>query len=292
MFFKTTKWKEIPNGIEGLTALVFDICLLLLWANQCIYIQPLADSCSGSLAAWERLWLCSWYLTTVTAATSTHTHLSTISFSQAEAEDKWLVFQNIEVLLVSFTFLGFLFFPCTEKLFCFSPDKTLSENMLTSALILITPFVSVDCFMQSLCTRTIYYIFHMDSTLKQTKDIVLFFSRPQRLICCFFEYKCLWGPIKSVRCNTECNISAVAIAWLARLRLGQNACKDKLHQAVWVWQRERIGADLLNFQWEKREKNETNKHYGVFSYESVFMTFCLFNKNRALWVCIFLEATL
>lgn len=106
----------------------------------------------------------------------------------------------------------------------------------------------------SLCTRTIYYIFHMDSTLKQTKYIVLFFSRPQRLICCFFEYKCLWGPIKSVRCNTECNISAVAIAWLARLRLGQNACKDKLHQAVWVWQRERIGADLLNFQWEKREK--------------------------------------
>lgn len=122
--------------------------------------------------------------------------------------------------------------------------------------------------------NTVYYIFHMDLLWNKQKILVLVFSMFNALPS---EYKCLWGLIRSVICDTECNITAVAIAWLASVWDW-----DKMPSRIsCTWQFEcDSGRELVQIYWifnRKRGKKTLKliKYHGLFSYRAVFMTFCL-----------------
>lgn len=87
--------------------------------------------------------------------------------------------------------------------------------MLTSAFILIIAFASADMvYTISVCKKDHilhFFLIRIVFWNKQKILLLVFFPMFNALL---FEYKCLWGLIRSEMCDTECNITAVAIAWL------------------------------------------------------------------------------
>lgn len=92
------------------------------------------------------------------------------------------------------------------------------------------------------------------------------------------EYKCLWGLIRSVICDTECNITAVAITWPAsvwdwdkmpaRISCTRQFECDGVSEFVQIYW-------IFNSKWAKKTL-KLIKHHKLFSYRAVFMTsaFC------------------
>lgn len=107
----TTDWRAIPTCLEKLTvrcSVTSVCCCWVLWVIQCICMEQHPDNCSGSPAAWEGLWLCSWYTWLLSKPAPPPTHTSPQCQPAITSGSRRMISQNIKVLLVSFLFQGFI----------------------------------------------------------------------------------------------------------------------------------------------------------------------------------------
>lgn len=139
--------------------------------------------------------------------------------------------------------------------------------MLTSVLILIVTFASVQSFIQYFCAiRTTHITFFIWIPSWNKQKILLVFI--YLFVAFLLEYWCLWGQRWSVICHTKCNISSVAIAWLAMVwDLGRMPARIKagsLSVTAWEnWYR------FIEFSIGKNVK--LRKDHGLF-----FLLFCIY----------------
>lgn len=219
--------REIPTCPRKLTVLccVTSLCCYwVLWVIQCIWSSTLTTAAAPQQP--ERACNCAVdrvYLTIVIAVTSTYTHFNTISASHHSLKKNDWTLKLLKSFICPFFFQALL-----SAVFSIIWIQWLCILLFQRGCLIRKMKKNVNIrFYFNYCLCFCWYGIH-HICLQEGPYItfflirIVFWNKQKILLLVFFpmfnallfEYKCLWGLIRSEMCDTECNITAVAIAWL------------------------------------------------------------------------------